>query len=181
MFVCRRHSLLLGHKKKRKTVKILLIIRHFLSWYGRCLESYMHRTGDSKLLFLLSGLKSIRQFSRSPPDSGRDFGVRAGSVLTLAMVRYDQSPAWTPAVTRNNSAANLLCYDVSAPRFQYRLAVLKLDNQNATDFSFDSRLEKQSGSQSARFVSVGPHKIVLGRADGQMDGCRGRVWTSLSV
>jgi hypothetical protein len=71
-----------------------------------------------------------------------------GSVLTLAMVRYDQSPARRSAVARNNSAANLICYDVSAPRpqFQYPVAALKLDNQNAANFSSDSRFEKPSGS-----------------------------------
>ena len=34
VFVCRRHSLILGQKKGRKTVKNHLIIRRFLSWYA---------------------------------------------------------------------------------------------------------------------------------------------------
>ena len=51
-----------------------------------------------------------------------------------------------PAVARNNSTANILCYDASAPRLQYEVAALKLNNQNATVFSSYSRFEKQSGS-----------------------------------
>jgi hypothetical protein len=85
-------------------------------------------------------------------------------VLTLAMVRYDQSPARTPAVARNNSAANLLCYDASAPRLQYRVVALKLDNQNATGFSSDFRLEKQSGSNQRDLFQLVHKKLY---ADGR--------------
>jgi hypothetical protein len=66
------------------------------------------------------------------------------SVMTLAMVSYDQSPARTRTMARTDSATNPFCY-ASAPRLQYRVAVLKLDNQNATAFSSDSPLEKQNG------------------------------------
>jgi hypothetical protein len=87
-----------------------------------------------------------------------------GSVLTLAMVRYDLSPARMPAVARNNSTANILCYDASAPRFQYQAAVLQINNQNATDFSSNSRLEKQSGSNQRDFFQL-VHKKMY--ADGR--------------
>jgi len=87
-----------------------------------------------------------------------------GSVLTLAMVRYDQSPARTPAVARNNSAANGFCYDASAPRLQYPVTVLKLDNQNATGFSSDFRLEKQSGSNQRDLFQLVHKKLY---ADGR--------------
>jgi hypothetical protein len=110
------------------------------------LESGVQRTEDSNLLLLLSGSKSFRRFLVLLLALAETSVFGQGSVLTLAMVRYDQSPARTPAVARNHSAANLLCYDASAPRLQYRVAALNLDNQNATGFSSDSRLEKQSGS-----------------------------------
>ena len=106
----------------------------------------MHKTEASHLLLLLSGSKSFRRFLVLFLALAATSVFGQGSVLTLAMVSYNQSPARTPAVARNNSAANLLCYDASAPRLQYRAAVLKPDNQNATGFSYDSRLEKQNGS-----------------------------------
>jgi hypothetical protein len=85
------------------------------------------------------------------------------------MVRYDQSPA-----ARNNSAANLLSYDAPAPRLQYRVAALNLDNQNATDFSFDSRLEKQSGSnQHGWFQLVHTKLYTDGRTGKWMDVAAG--------
>jgi hypothetical protein len=138
--------LFLGHKKERKTVKNFPIIRHFLSWYARCLESGVQRTEDSTLLLLLSGSEYVLRFLVLLLALAVTSVFGQESVVTLAMVSYDQSPARTSAVARNHSAANLLCYDASAPRLQYRVAALKLDNQNATDFSSDFRLEKQNGS-----------------------------------
>jgi hypothetical protein len=97
-----------------------------------------------------------------------------GSVLTLAMVRYDLSPARMPAVARNNSTANILCYDASAPRFQYQAAVLQINNQNATDFSSNSRLEKQSGSnQHGWFQLVHTKLYTDGRTGKWMDVAAG--------
>jgi len=69
-----------------------------------------------------------------------------------------------PAVARNNSTANILCYDASAPRFQYQAAVLQINNQNATDFSSNSRLEKQSGSNQRDFFQLVHTKLY---ADGR--------------
>ena len=155
----RQYSLFLGHKKKRKTVKNFPIIRHFLSWYARCLESGVQRTEDSNLLLLLSGSEYVLRFLvlLLALTVTSVFGQESG--VTLAMVSYDQSPA-----ARNHPAANLLCYDASAPRLQYRVAALKLDNQNATDFSSDFRLEKQSGSNQRDLFQLVHKKLS---ADGR--------------
>jgi hypothetical protein len=164
----------LGHKKVRKNVGNFPIIRRFLSWYARCLESDVHNTKASHLLFLLSGSKSFRHclvlFLALAVTSV--FGQ--GSVLTLAMVRYDQSPARTPAATRNYSAASLLCYDASAPRLQYRVAALKLDNQYAPVFSSNSRLEKQSYSNQRDLIPLVHTKLYAdGRTGKWMDVAAG--------
>ena len=61
------------------------------------------------------------------------------------MLSYDQSPARSPAVDRNDSAAH--CFDyASAPRLQYRVVTVKPDNQNVTAFLFASPFEKQNDS-----------------------------------
>jgi hypothetical protein len=119
----------------------------------------VHRTKDAHLLLLLSGSNSFRHFLVLLLALAVTSVFGQGSVLTLAMVRYEQSPA-----ARNNSTANILCYDASAPRFQYQAAVLQINNQNATDFSFDSRLEKQSGSNQRDFFQL-VHKKMY--ADGR--------------
>jgi hypothetical protein len=124
------------------------------------LESDVHRTEDANQLLLLSGSKSIRHFLVLLLALGATSVFGQESVLTLAMVRYDQSPA-----ARNNSAVNLLCYDAPAPQLQYRVAVLKFNNQNATDYSFDSRLEKQSGSNQRSLFQLVHKKLY---ADGRM-------------
>ena len=104
----------------------------------------MQRTENSNLLLLLSGSEYVLRFLVLLLALAVTSVFGQESVLTLAMVSYDQSPARTPAVVRNNSVTNLLCYDASAPRLQYQVAALKLNHQNATDFSSNSRLEKQS-------------------------------------
>jgi hypothetical protein len=109
------------------------------------LESGVQRTEDFNLLFLLPGSKSFHRFLvlLLAITATSVFGQE--SVVTLAMVSYNQSPARTPAVARNASATSAFpC--ASAPRLQSRVAVLKPDNQNVTGFSFNSRLEKQNGS-----------------------------------
>ena len=114
-----------------------------MGWYARCYESCVHRTKYANWLILLSGLKSVRYYLVLLALATISvFGQEP--VLTLAMVRYDPSPVRTPKAAHNNSAADLLCYDVSASHFPYRAAALKLDNQNTIGFSFDFRLEKQS-------------------------------------
>jgi hypothetical protein len=122
------------------------------------------QTEVPNLLFLLSGSKSFRRFLVLLLALASTSVFGQGSVLTLAMVSYDQSPARTPAVARNNSAANRFCYDASAPRLQYRVTVLKLDNQNAADFSSDSRFEKQSGSNQRDLFQLVHKKLY---ADGR--------------
>jgi hypothetical protein len=124
------------------------------------LESAVPKTEASNLLLLPSGSKSFRRFLVLLLAMAATSALGQGSVLTLAMVRYDQSPARMPAVGRNNSTANILCYDASAPRLQYPAAVLKPDNQNATDF----RLEKQSGSNQRDLFQL-VHKKMY--ADGR--------------
>ena len=83
----------------------------------------MHRTEDANLLLLLSGSKSFRRFLVLLLALAATSVFGQESVMTLVMVSYDQSPA-----ARNNSEANLFCYDASAPRLQYQMAALKLDN-----------------------------------------------------
>jgi hypothetical protein len=158
--------LFLGHKKERKTVKNFPIIRHFLSWYARCLESGVQRTEDSNLLLLLSRSEYVLHFLVLLLALTVTSVFGQESAVTLAMVSYDQSPARTPAVARNHPAANLLCYDASAPRLQYRVAALKLDNQNAIDFSSDFRLEKQSGSNQRDLFQLVHKKMYANRRTG---------------
>jgi hypothetical protein len=109
------------------------------------LESGVQRTEDSNLLLLRSGSEYVLRFLVLLLALAVTSVFGQESVVTLAMVRYNQSPARTPAVARNDSATSSFRY-ASAPRLQYRVAALKLDNQNATGFSYDSRLEKRNGS-----------------------------------
>jgi hypothetical protein len=66
-------------------------------------------------------------------------------------------------VARNNSATSSFRY-ASAPRLQYRVTVLKPDNQNASGFSYDSRLEKQNGSNQRDLFQLFHKKLS---ADGR--------------
>ena len=124
----------------------------------------MQRTEDSNLLLLLSGSEYVLRFLVLLLALTVTSVFGQEPVLTLAMVSYNQSPARTPAAVRNNSVTNLLCYDASATRLQYRVAALKLDNQNATGFSYDSRLEKQSGSNQRDLFQLVHKKLY---ADGR--------------
>jgi len=162
--------LFLGHKTEHKTVRNFQIFRHLLSWYARCLKSGVPRTKDSNLLLLLSGSKSFRRFLVLLLTMAATSALGQESVLTLAMVRYDPSPAWMPAVARNHSTANILCYDASASRLQYEVALLQCDKQNATDFSSYSRLEKQSGpNQHDLFQLVHKQMYADGRTGKWVD------------
>ena len=125
----------------------------------------MQRTEDSNLLLLRSGSEYVLRFLVLLLALAATSVFGQEPAVTLAMVSYDQSPARTPAVARNHSAANLLCYDASAPRLQYQVAALKLDNQNATGFSYDSRLEKQNGSNQRDLFQLVHKKLY---ADGRM-------------
>jgi hypothetical protein len=109
------------------------------------LESGVQRTEDSNLLLLLSRSEYVLRFLVLLLALAVTSVFGQESVVTLAMVSYDQSPARMPAMARNDSATGSFRY-ASAPRLQHQVAVLKLDNQNATGFSSDYRLEKQSGS-----------------------------------
>jgi len=105
----------------------------------------VQRTEDFNLLLLLSGSEYVLRFLVLLLALAVTSVFGQESVVTLAMVSYDQSSARTPTVARNYSATSSFPY-ASAPRLQSRVAVLKPDNQNATGFSYDSRLEKQNGS-----------------------------------
>ncbi len=65
------------------------------------------------------------------------------SVMTLAMVSYDQLPARTASVARYDSTTNSLA-TLPPPRLQYRIAGLKLECRNSTGFSTDFQPEKQN-------------------------------------
>jgi hypothetical protein len=67
------------------------------------------------------------------------------SVMTLAMLRYDQSSARTTAVARYDSPANPLSSG-SAPRLEYPVARIKPDLLNIAAFSFDAAPENQNGT-----------------------------------
>ncbi|MGO9584981.1 MAG: hypothetical protein ACLP2Y_02065 [Limisphaerales bacterium] len=85
-------------------------------------------------------------------------------MATLAMAGANQLPARTPAVTRNDSAVKLLCFDAPAPRLQYPMAAAKLDEQKAADFPSDSLLEKQSSSNQRDWFQLVHKKLC---ADGR--------------
>lgn len=123
----------------------------------------MQRTEDSNLLLLLSGSEYVLRFLVLLLVLTVTSVFGQESVVTLAMVSYDQSPARTPAVARNDSATSSFHY-ASAPRLQHQVAVLKLDNQNATDFSSDFHLEKQSGSNQRDLFQLVHKKLS---ADGR--------------
>jgi hypothetical protein len=168
--VHRRYSLFLGHKNERKTVKNFPIIRRFLSWYARCLESGVPKTEASNLLLLPSGSKSFRRFLTLLLALTATLVFGLGSAVTPATVSHNQSPACqfparTPVVARIDlTTSSLPC--TSAPRLQYPAAVSKPDNQNATGF----RLEKQGGSdQRDWFQLVHKKKYADGRAGKWMD------------
>jgi hypothetical protein len=134
------------------------------------LESGVQRTEVSNQLFPLSGSKSFRRFFVLLLTLAATSVFGQGSVLTLAKVRYDQSPARMSAVARNNSTANIFGYYASAPRLQYQVAALKLNHQNATDFSSNSRLEKQSDlNQHDLFKLVHKKLYADGRTGKWMD------------
>jgi hypothetical protein len=123
------------------------------------LESGVPRTDISNLLFLLPGSKSFRRFLilLLTMAATSEFGQEP--VLTLAMIRPDQPPVRKPAVTRNDSAANLLCSDAPAPRLQHQVAAIKTDDQKTADFPSDSRLEKQSGFNQRDFFQLVHKKL----------------------
>jgi hypothetical protein len=65
--------------------------------------------------------------------------------MTLAMVRYDQSPVRTAAATGYHAAPSPMG-SVSAHRLQYQTAGLKLNRLNTVAFSYDASAEEQDVS-----------------------------------
>ena len=124
----------------------------------------MPRTEASNLLLLQSGSKSFRRILVLLLALAATLVFGLESMVTLAMIGDNQPPARTPIVTRNDSAAKLVCFDVSVPRLQYQMAAVRLDDQKAADFSFDSRLEKQSSSNQRDLFQLVHKKLC---ADGR--------------
>jgi hypothetical protein len=67
------------------------------------------------------------------------------SVITLAMVSYDQLPAQTTSAVRDDSAASPLA-NATVPLLQYQIAGLSLMHQNTLGLSSNSLFEKNDGS-----------------------------------
>jgi len=124
----------------------------------------VQRTEASNLLLLLFDPEKIHRFFVLLLALAATWVFWLESVMTPPMVSHNQSPARTPAVTRNDSATSSFRY-ASAPRLQYQVAALKLDDQNATDFPYDFRLEKQNGSNQRDLFQLVHKKLY---ADGRM-------------
>jgi hypothetical protein len=101
------------------------------------------RTKDRSPLFLLSGSGNVLRFLVLLLALAATAAFGQESVLTLAMLSYDQSPARTTAVARYDSPANPLSSD-SAPRLEYPVAGVKPDLLNVAAFSFDVPLKNQN-------------------------------------
>jgi len=133
----------------------------------------VQRTEASNLLLLQSGPKNVHRFLVLLLALAATLVFGLESVVTPAMVSYNQSPARTPVVARNDSATSSFCY-ASDPRLQFWASVLKPDNQNATGFSYDSRLEKQSGSNQLDLFQLVHKKLYAdGRAGKWVDVAAG--------
>ena len=136
----------------------------------------MHTSKNANQLFLLSGSKNFRRFLVLLLALAATSVSKQESVLTAAVVRYDQAPAQKCVVVRNNSAANLLVYTAPTPRHLSRAAASKPDsqNKNTADFPSVSRLEKQSGSyQRDLFQLVHTKLYADGRTGKWMDVAAG--------
>ncbi len=103
----------------------------------------MQRPIDFRPLLLLSGARNALQLLvlvlATATASGQE------SVLTLAMLHYDQPAARTSAVTGYDSATIFFSH-VSVPGLHYQVAALRYDCPGATAFSFDTLLEEQNWS-----------------------------------
>ncbi|MFZ0827869.1 MAG: hypothetical protein WAO02_10650 [Verrucomicrobiia bacterium] len=117
----------------------------FLSWYATRYVSTVPGTKDSNLLRRLSVSKPFLWLLVLLPSVAAISVFGQKSVITLAMVSYDQAPAGTAAVAAKGSTANALG-DTSAPLLQYRITGLKLDHQNIPCFSTNSLFDQRDGS-----------------------------------
>jgi hypothetical protein len=94
------------------------------------------------------------------------------SVMTLAMVSYDQSPVRTAAVARHGSATNSPGY-TSAPCLAYRITGLNFDSRNALGLSSAFRFNKQDNFSPRDWSRIVYRKS---NADGQT-----WVWTHVEA
>jgi hypothetical protein len=97
---------------------------------------------DSSPLLLLSGSGKILRFLAVVLALTATAALGQESVMTLAMVSYDKSPARISAATGYHATASPLS-SVSAPCLQYQTAGLKPDGLNIAAFSFNASVEKQ--------------------------------------
>ena len=135
----------------------------------------MQRSKDSKPLPLLFDPENIHRFFVLLLTLAATLVFWLQSAGTPPMVSLTQSPARRSAVARNHPVATLLCYDAPAPHLQppagalkpdnLQAAVLKPDDQNATVFPYESRLEKQNDSNQHDLFQLIHKKLY---ADGRM-------------
>ncbi len=117
----------------------------------------MQRPIDSSLLLLLSGNRNVLHFLvlilalATAAASGQE------SVLTLAMLRYDQPVARTPIVAGHDSAASSFSH-VSVPRLQYQVADLKRDYPSITGFPFETPIKGRKGFYQRDWLQLVPKK-----------------------
>lgn len=114
----------------------------------------MQRIKASNRLLQLSGSKRFLCLLAILPVLAATPVFGQISVISLAMVSYDQSPARTTAAARNDSAASPLAY-TSAPRLQYLMTDLSLSRTNPSVLLSDFSFEKQDGANPrdwSRFV-----------------------------
>ena len=117
----------------------------------------MHGIKDSKRLLRRPGLKLVFCCLVLLPALAAIPAGGQNSVITLAMVRYDQSPVRMDAVARNDPVAQQLAY-VPAPRLQYQIAGVKLDHQDAISLSTDFLLENRNGSSPRDWLQLSSKK-----------------------
>src|SRR5208337_822128 len=109
---------------------------------------------------LLSGTRNILRLvvllvaPAVPVVSGQE------SVLTLAMLRYDQPAVRTLAVVCYDSATISFSH-VSVPVLQYQVAASRYDSPGASAFSFDTLLEEQNRYYRQEWLQLF-HKGLVG-------------------
>jgi len=161
-------TVFLGHKKDLDSSKPP-DLNAFLSWYARCLQRCVRRTENSSLSCLLSVSEIARFLSVVFLLMAATSVFGQEKVRTLAMVRYSQSPLQALPATRVGPTA-IPFQNVPAPRLQYRPAALTPGNQNDAGLEFESRLEKQNGSNQRELFQLVHKKIgASGRTGSWVD------------
>jgi len=133
---------------------------------------------DSNSPRLLSGTRNILRLvvllvaPAVPVVSGQE------SVLTLAMLRYDQPAVRTLAVVCYDSATISFSH-VSVPVLQYQVAASRYDSPGASAFSFDTLLEEQNRYYRQEWLQLF-HKGLVGDGRtsfwGHLEAGYGQFW-----